>query len=974
MVRLTRWLIGLVILVIVGALFVDGFGAGYQYYASHVNDPNIGCNDVSLRASGLSAASGSFTIRGADSPNLNKLIDVPIDATTQKPSWSDQWSYNLSKGGGQQIAVVPKQALTDAAAKLGIKRDKAGYHLEATIGSAANDVRTFWLGCTATPAPKPSPTATPVPTPKPSPTARPPATPKPTPTPPPPPITGPKVAGSFWIDGYGAPSILGQPWTVTLRKGLDLVGGSKLTIVICHGPNNPPGSTCRSGLDAHGGDYPKAQAETLPILQQRVNGLGVAEAVLEAQGDDKIVVQLPGISLDEAVKTIGTTAKLHFATAVEGAPDPNSPAFLSDQQGLYDVNQFSDPSFYPPGFHWKIDDNIQATNVSSAAAGIDQGGQPSVNINFDGQGASEWGKITTAAAKVAKGEPKNRVAIFLDNKVLTAPQVNEPSSAATQITGGFTTQTAKDLANQISAGALPADISTIQSTSVSATLGQQTVRQALIAGGVGLIIVIFFMIGYYRFPGILASLALICYAAIVLAVFKLIGVTISLPGLAGFLLSVGMAVDANVLIFERIRDELRHGRPMRTAVETGFRRAFPAIRDSNISTGIACAILYWLGSDVVRGFAITLGIGVAVSFLSAVVITQALFAGALKRKFGRNPRAYTEIHDEYREKPPRGRFDIVKSRNLFFLGSLLIIVPGLLAILFWGFRLGLDFSGGNLVDAHLKTPASLSQVQTTVDSVARDLQPSIQAESGNRFSIRTLPAPINRVQQISSTLEKKYGFVTDPATGRADVQIDTVGPTIAADLVRTAMALVLLSSLFIALYLAFVFGRQRQISRWRFSACTFFKLLHDVFVLIGLWAILGHFSPLGQVDILFVVAALTSVVFSIHDTIVVFDRVRENLSSGPRISFKQIINLSTVQTMTRSLNTTLTVVFVLLSLVLFGGDSIRGFVLALLVGIATGTYSSIFNASTLLVAWQSLDVERENQEPARGPRRIRGTG
>ncbi|MFN2452311.1 MAG: protein translocase subunit SecF, partial [Candidatus Dormibacteria bacterium] len=234
----------------------------------------------------------------------------------------------------------------------------------------------------------------------------------------------------------------------------------------------------------------------------------------------------------------------------------------------------------------------------------------------------------------------------------------------------------------------------------------------------------------------------------------------------------------------------------------------------------------------------------------------------------------------------------------------------------------------------------------------------------NRFSVRTLPSSIDRVQQITARLDQQFHFKKDGA-GKTDVQVQTVGPTIASDLVRTAILLVLVSSVLIAAYLAFAFRKQRSISPWRFSVCTFFKLLHDVFVLAGIWAILGHFSTLGEVDSLFVTAILTSVAFSIHDTIVVFDRVRENLRQGPRLTFNQVINLSTVQTMTRSLNTALTVVFVLLAMVLFGGGTIRGFVLALLIGIVTGTFSSIFNASTLLVAWQSVD-RRDTEAPTPG--------
>lgn len=793
------------------------------------------------------------------------------------------------------------------------------------------------------------------------------------------------VLGAFFIDTYSltyryvvahiplgkslpAPPHIGGK-DIYLHKGLDLQGGTELTIAICKGLNDPVGTTCRNG-PPKGSSLSDAQKATMTILTQRVNGLGVAESTVQAQGDDQVLVQLPGIGIDQAIQTIGTTAKLHIATAVAGAPDPSNPTFLADQENLFDPAQLNNPTDYPSGYHWKIDDALQASNITKADIQFDTTkSEWAVTINFDGDGATEWSKITTAAFAASPGSPENRIAIFLDNQIITAPSVTGGGqSTSTEITGGFTQESAEKLASQISAGALPAEIATVQSSEVSATLGQDTVRKSIIAGAIGLAVVVLFMLGYYRFPGLLANVALLFYAAIVLALYKLLPVTVTLAGLAGFILSVGMAVDANVLIFERMRDELRHGRTVPLAVETGFRRAFPAIRDSNLSTLIACAVLYIFGSSVVRGFAVTLFIGVCVSFITAIYITRSLFALILRWHAAKSPRLYTEMRAEDAE-VPSGRFDIVRSRNLFFLGSLVIIIPGIVAILAWGFRPGLDFSGGNRIDVALKTATTQAQVEGAVTGVAGDLRPQVQAEANNRFSIRTLPSSIDRVQRIYETLNTKYTIASDKA-GRPDIQIQTVGPTIAAELVRNAIILVLLSSLLIAMYLAFAFRRQRAISAWRFSACTFFKLLHDVFVLAGIWAVIGHFSPLGEVDSLFVTALLTSVAFSIHDTIVVFDRVRENLRVGARMTFEQTVNLSTVQTMTRSLNTALTVVFVLVALVLFGGASIQGFVLALLIGIVTGTYSSIFNASTLLVAWEKSRHARTLPPTGSGARRI----
>ena len=773
-------------------------------------------------------------------------------------------------------------------------------------------------------------------------------------------------------------------YDITLHKGLDIVGGSELTIAICQGPDNPVDADppCRSG-PRNGITIAQAQTDTIPVLQNRVNSLGVSEASVQPVGSDQISIELPGVSLAKADSILGTTALIHFAAAASGAPptaatknsdycvqNPTN-GFCVDQDDLFQPTQLGNAQYYPSGYHWKIDNNLPAADIVSSALGTDSNGGPAVDITFNSAGGNEWNKITSAANTVysesgcSSGSAcpaPSMVAIFLDTQVISAPVVEGASSTSTEITG-LSLAEAQSLQSQINSGALPAEIGVVEHDTVGATLGSQTVTATLLAGAVGLLVVILFMIGYYRFPGVLASIALILYSIMNLAAYKILGVTVSLAGLAGFVLSVGMAVDANVLIFERTRDELRHGRSVGAAIELGFRRAFPAIRDSNISTEIVCVILAVFGSDIVKGFAITLGIGVAISFFSAVLITQSLLGVMLRWRVGRNPSLYTEIHPEYHDEHRTGRFDIVRNRNWFFLASLAIIIPGIVAIIGWGFRLGIDFAGGDQIQAAYMTPVTSAQLVSTVNKAVPGLQPTVQSFGKNKsgydvYLIQTLPT--GEVETIYNALDAAYHFQPGQES------VNTVGQTIASSAVSQAVLLVLASSLMIAFYLAYQFGKQRQVNRWRFAACTFFKLLHDIFVLAGIWAILGHFTSLGQVDNYFITAVLTGVAFSIHDTIVVFDRIRENLRVGPRFTFDQIVNLSTVQTMARSLNTSLTVVFVLLALVLFGGASIQGFVLALLIGIVTGTYSSIFNASTLLVAWNKARPEKTAGRPQRG--------
>ncbi len=327
------------------------------------------------------------------------------------------------------------------------------------------------------------------------------------------------VLAALFIDGYSlfyryvvvhqplpqklttVPNIGGHP--ITFVKGLDLVGGTELVVEVCHGFNDPPSVGCRNG--PKGQSVSAARDQTIPLLEARVNGLGVTEGKVSAQGADQILIQLPGVGIDQAKAAVGTTAKLHFATAVSGVPNPGDPKFLADQENLYDVAQFNNTQLYPSGYHWKIDDALDASDVTSADVGTNSTGAIAVNISFNDAGATEWNKITTAAYAYTQQNPsapppQAQVAIFLDKDIITAPVVQQPSSNQTQITGGFTSAEAQALASDISAGALPAEIATVQTNVVSATLGQQTVQRSLIAGAVGLMIIVFFMIALLPVP------------------------------------------------------------------------------------------------------------------------------------------------------------------------------------------------------------------------------------------------------------------------------------------------------------------------------------------------------------------------------------------------------------------------------------------------------------------------------------------
>ena len=424
-------------------------------------------------------------------------------------------------------------------------------------------------------------------------------------------------------------------WQLYVHRGLDLQGGSHLELQLIDIP------TSRTKADI--------QAVAVSVFSKRLNSLGVSEPLVQPEGSDRVIVELAGISAAKAQEVIGKTAHLDF---VKWVKDPNAPAGTNTSAG------------YKPQ-----KTGLGSDQVTSASSSLDQNGLLyQVGLNFNSEGAALFGKLTTDAVNACPGGgadcPERHIAIFEDltdadlanwdqaapnltvspnipgGKLLTNPVILNPiTGGQAQITGNFTQQTAGELAVQINSGALPATVKVLQSTDVGASLGQDSVRKSLIAGGVGLFIVVLFMLAYYRLPGLLASLALLVYAAIVLAVFKIIPVTLTLAGLAGFILSIGMAVDANVLIFERFKEEMRAGRTVGAAVDAAIRRAWPAIRDSNFATLITCTVLAFAGTGPVKGFAITLGLGVLVSLVSSIIVTHNLLAVVLN--FGpslRSPR------------------------------------------------------------------------------------------------------------------------------------------------------------------------------------------------------------------------------------------------------------------------------------------------------------------------------------------------
>jgi SecD/SecF fusion protein len=624
---------------------------------------------------------------------------------------------------------------------------------------------------------------------------------------------------------------------------------------------------------------------------------------------------------------------------------------------------------------------LTGAQVREAAANVYPGQGNVVELTFNGEGAQLFEQITTRLVNYPVG-------IFLDEDQLTAPTVQQPITNGTSIITGFETlDEAKDVAKLINAGALPVPLTTIQSTEVDATLGDKTLVRGVQAGIIGILAVMAFMVMYYRMPGVLASMALFTYIVVVMMIFKLgplFGpVTITLAGIAGFVLSVGMAVDANILVFERMKEELRAGRNLSTAVEHGFDRAWSSIRDSNVATLITCAILFWFGDQfnaaLVKGFSITLALGVLVSMFSAIVVTRTLLRAVVETPlarwswgWGADVRPGGAIGAQRRQ-----LMDFVKRRWMYFGISAAILVPGLIALIIPpGLQGGIEFNSGatwtlDFQDESL-TADDVSEALTDIDSRYESVR--VQKTVEGYFIVRTdaldtppappvgTPPPSDR-DSLEAGLEERLGpFDT--------LNFNQVSEIVSSEIVRNAAIAIIFAAAAILVYITWSFRNVPKSYRYGIAAVV--AALHDAVFVIGAFAIFGALFD-TEVDSLFITGLLTVIGFSVHDTIVVFDRIRENVATNPGVAFDEIVNASLTETLARSINTSVSVILAVVALLLLGSGQIDTLLIALLLGIVAGTYSSIFIASQILVAWEDGDFaaiwhrivpRREEEEPA----------
>jgi SecD/SecF fusion protein len=713
------------------------------------------------------------------------------------------------------------------------------------------------------------------------------------------------------------------------QLGLDLKGGSHLVYEADLTKKDP------TQTDA------QVMEGVLQKIERRANAYGVTEPIVQRQGNNRILVQLPGVKdIDEALKLIGQTAQLDFREQ------------KLDEQGKPVLDEKGNPE-------WVIAKGVGEDGKERELTG--KYFKPNANVVLEPRTnnpevAFEWNlEGATVFEQVTKRNLQKPLGIFLDNQLISAPTVQAVIKDKGVITG-LKIDEARTLAIQLNSGSLDVPLKIVQRMDVDATLGADSLRKSLLAGEIGLALVILFMLIYYRVPGLVAICALSVYGALLLAIFKLIPVTLTLPAIAGFIISVGMAVDANVLVFERMKEELRAGRTLVAAVEEGFRRAWPSIRDSNVSTFITCAILYWFGGTfgafMVKGFAVTLFIGVAMSLFSAITVTRTFLRSLVSSRLVTGLSAYLPYSaastssqmasNQVTPSKSLGVIDFVGKRNWYFLISALIIVPGIISLTVFGLKPGVDFSSGTAMTFHFSEQVEQGQLrQALTDLGYRDA--IVQHTGEGNFLIRVKEIPPEEKVKLVDGMEKTLGYKV------AVPDFYAVSPIVAGETGRNAVIAVIAASIGILLYISFAFRRMPKPLSW--GTCAVVALVHDVLLVIGVFSFLGWIVGV-EVDAMFITGMLTVVGYSVHDTIVVFDRIRENTLKGVSKDFEVTVNSSILETLSRSLNTALTVLLAVTALFLLGGATIHYFMLVLLIGIVTGTYSSIFNASQLLVVWK----------------------
>jgi protein-export membrane protein SecD/preprotein translocase SecF subunit len=707
-----------------------------------------------------------------------------------------------------------------------------------------------------------------------------------------------------------------------INLGLDLQGGFEVLYEV---------------TPLHGKEGQKVDRETLKstaeALERRVNVLGVSEPNIQIEGDDRIRVQLAGVKdQNKAREILSTEANLTFR----------------------DVND-------------RIMMDGSDLEENGAKQSFDQQNKPSISITL--KDGDQFGEITKQIRDMA---PENQLIIWLDfeegkdsykeermkpdPKFLSNPNVDKIlNQKNVEITGNFTIEEAQQLASLLNAGSLPVNLNETYSTSVGAKFGEQALDETIFAGIIGVLAVFVFMLVLYRLPGIVAAITLSIYVYLILLVFDWMHGVLTLPGIAALILGVGMAVDANIITYERIKEELKVGRNIKAAFEAGSKGSLSTIFDANLTTLLAAIVLFAYGTSSVKGFATMLIISILASFITAVFGAR-LFLGLLvnsglfKNKpqwFGVKP---SEVHDISEGvdtldlKTKFDRFDFIKNRNKFFTATAALVVIGLIAIFMFRLNLGIDFASGTRVEILSDSKLTAEQVKNELDKVDLETDDIVISGENGEIGVARFKGVLSKeeISDLKSHFKDVYG---------AEPNVGTVSPTIGKELAKNAMIAIAIASVGIIIYVTIRFEIYMALA-------AVLALLHDAFFIIVLFSLTRL-----EVDITFIAAVLTIVGYSINDTIVTFDRMRENMVKKKRLKTPEeiadVVNSSLRQTLGRSVNTIMTVVITVVALLIFGSASIWNFSFALLVGLIAGTYSSIFIAAQLWYVWKVKELKKK---------------
>lgn len=660
-------------------------------------------------------------------------------------------------------------------------------------------------------------------------------------------------------------------------------------------------------------------SQSLEVIRSRIDEVGTTEPIIQRQGDSRILVQVPGFGDSERLKDlISQTARLTFHLVY-----PSMTAAQAEIQGL-PAGTMIVPSTDGIDELLYEDVAIGGEQLIDAQPAFDQNGRAVVSFRFNTQGALTFGEITSRNVQ-------RRFAIVLDDQVITAPVIQQPITGGTgQISGSFTPDSASDLAVLLRAGALPATLDVIEERTVGPSLGADSINAGITAGVIATIGVIIFMFAAYGIFGLFANVALLLNITMMLAVLSALGATLTLPGIAGIVLTIGVAVDSNVIIFERIREEFAAGRSAAQSIAAGFKRAMLTVVDANLTTLIAAVVLFFLGSGPVQGFAVTLAIGVVTTMFTAYTVTQLFVQGWYR---WRRPKIL-RVNILEKILPLEPKIPFMKWRIPALVVSGLLTVGAIASPFLTGLNLGIDFTGGTAIELQAREG----------EADIADLRERLSALNLGEVQVQEFGSPQDvliriGVQEGGDTVQQQAinQVISAVTADYEDRRTEAVSGTVSGELATAGIIGIVVAIIGIVIYIWLRF-------EWQFGVGAMAALIHDAVMTLGLFALFQL-----EFNLTSIAAILTVIGYSLNDTVVIYDRVRENLSKYKRVSLREIVDMSLNQTLARTILTGGTSALALIALVIFGGEVIRDFTIAMAWGVFVGTYSSLFISAPILL-------------------------